>query len=127
MDSGTSRPILLVDDEPGLLDATRARLEHALPGIELLVFLDATEALRETQDRSLGLAILDVDMPSMSGFELATALHERTPDLPVVFLTGTAEERLPEELERVGAVAWLQKPVRGQVLIDMVKAHILGG
>lgn len=125
LDSGSPRPILLVDDEPGLLDATRARLEHALPGVELLAFLDATEALRDTQDRSLGVAILDVDMPSMSGLELAEALHDRTPDLPVVFVTGTAAEQLPEELERVGAVAWLRKPVRGQVLIDTVNAHIL--
>jgi len=125
LDTGTARPILLVDDEPGLLDATRTRLEHALPGVELLAFRDATEALRETRDRSLGLAILDVDMPAMSGFELAEALHDRAPDLPVVFLTGTAGERLPEELERVGAVAWLWKPVRGQVLIDAVKANIL--
>lgn len=125
LDSRTPRPILLVDDEPGLLDATRTRLEHALPGVELLAFLDATQALRETQDRQLGIAILDVDMPSMSGFELAEALHARTPELPVLFLTGTAQERLPEELQRVGAIAWLRKPVPGQVLIDTIKAHIL--
>lgn len=125
MDSGSPRPILLVDDEPGLLDATRMRLEHALPTVELLAFVDATEALRETEGRPLGLAILDVDMPSMSGFELADALHARWPDLPVLFLTGTAKENLTEDFERVGAVALFQKPVRGQVLIDAVKAHIL--
>ncbi len=122
MDGGAPRPILLVDDEPGLLEATRKRLEHALPGVEFLVFLDGREALRETENRSLGLAILDIDMPSMSGFELAEALHARWPELPVLFLTGTTTERLPED---VGAVAWLQKPVRGRVLIDAVNAHVL--
>jgi FixJ family two-component response regulator len=115
----------LVDDEPNVLDATRKRLEHALPGVEFLTWLDARQALRETEGRSLGLAVLDVDMPSMSGFELAEALHARTPDLPVVFLTGAAEEPPPDELRRVGAVAWLRKPVRGQVLIDAIEAHIL--
>lgn len=124
-DSGSARPILLVDDEPTLLDATRSRLEHGLPGIELLAFRDANEALRATEGRALGLAILDVDMPPMSGFELAEKLHARSPDLPVLFLTGTAKESDPEELERVGAVAWFRKPVSGQVLIDAVKSHIL--
>lgn len=123
--SGSARPILLVDDEPALLEATRARLEHSLPTVEVLVFADGAEALRETEGRPLGLAILDVDMPSMSGFQLAAALHARSPELPVMFLTGTAKQCTPEDLERVGVVAWLQKPVRGQALIDAIKAHIL--
>ncbi|MBV1862268.1 MAG: response regulator [Nannocystaceae bacterium] len=125
LDSGSPRPILLVDDEPGLLDATRRRLEQALPGVELLAFSDPVEALRETEHRSLGLAILDIDMPSMSGVQLAEALHVRSPDLPVVFLTGTARETVADDLERVGVVAWLQKPVQGKVLIDAVNTHIL--
>ncbi len=125
LDRGTPRPILLVDDEPGLLDATRRRLEHALPGVDLLPFLDANEALRETENRLLGLAILDVDMPSMTGLELAEALHARWPELPILFLTGTTRESATEDLERLGVVGWLQKPVRGQVLIDAVRAHVL--
>ncbi|MGH1343998.1 MAG: response regulator [Nannocystales bacterium] len=125
LDNGSARPILLVDDEPGLLDATRKRLEHALPEVELLPYLDPNEALRETEGRTLGLAILDVDMPSMSGLELAEALHARWPDLPVVFLTGTPREDVAEDLAHLRVVAWLQKPVRGQVLLDTVKSHML--
>ncbi len=108
-----------------MLDATRRRLEHALPGVDLLPFLDANEALRETENRLLGLAILDVDMPSMTGLELAEALHARWPELPILFLTGTTRESATEDLERLGVVGWLQKPVRGQVLIDAVRAHVL--
>jgi len=123
--SGSPRPILLVDDEPSLLDATRKRLEHALPGVEFLSFLDGTEALEETVGQALGLAILDVDMPAMSGFQLAERLHARCPDLPILFLTGTHREDVVDDLARVGAVGWFQKPVRGQVLIDAVRDHIL--
>ena len=116
---------MLVDDEPGLLDATRRRLELALPGVEILAFLDPNEALQETADRSLGLAVLDIDMPSMSGFQLAETLRARCPALPVLFVTGTPRENVVEDIERVGAVAWLQKPVGGQVLLEAVKAHVL--
>ncbi len=125
LDSGSPRPILLVDDEPSLLDATRKRLEHALPEVDFLAFCDANVALQETTGRSLGLAVLDVDMPVMSGFQLADALHARWPDLPVIFLTGSAKEPSAADLERAGAVAWLQKPVRGDVLVDTVRAHML--
>jgi len=125
LDSVPLRPLLLVDDEPLLLEATSQRIHGALPGITILAFTDAADALAATQGESLGLAILDVDMPGMSGLELASRLHARSPELPILFLTGTAKDNLTVEFERVGAIAWLRKPVSGRVLIDTVLEHAL--
>ncbi len=125
LDSASIRPILLVDDERALLDATRRRIEVALPQTKILAFVDGHAALAGTADEPLGLAILDVDMPTMSGLELAEALRARSPDLPILFLTGTAKANMANEYERVGAVAWLRKPVSGRILLDAVAAHAL--
>ena len=125
-DSAPSWPILLVDDEPLLLEATRQRLEGAFPGTPILTFTDGVNALAATQGKPLGLALLDVDMPRMSGIELAAELRARSPELPIAFLTGTARDKVADEVARVGAVAWLRKPVSGQVLVETVRRHALG-
>ena len=125
LDSVPLWPLLLVDDEPLLLEATRQRISGALPGTTIFAFTDATDALAATQGAALGLAMLDVDMPGMSGLKLADRLRARSPELPILFLTGTAKDNLTAEFERVGAIAWLRKPVSGRVLIDTVLAHAL--
>jgi FixJ family two-component response regulator len=125
LDSASLRPILLVDDEPDLLEATRRRIEVALPEVEVHAFTDGRRALAALAGRSVGLAILDVDMPELSGLQLAERLREQRTDLPILFLTGTAKANMVPEYERVGAVAWLRKPVSGQVLLDTIAAHAL--
>ena len=125
MDSASLRPILLVDDEPDLLDATRRRIEVALPEVTIHAFTNGREALSALAGQPVGLAILDVDMPDISGLQLAEKLREAWPDLPVLFLTGTAKANMVPEFERVGAVDWLRKPVSGQVLVDTIASHAL--
>ena len=125
LDSASLRPIVLVDDEPDLLEATRRRIEVALPQVEVHAFTDGRSALEALTGVSLGLAILDVDMPEISGLQLAERLRDRWADLPVLFLTGTAKANVVPEFERVGAVAWLRKPVSGQVLVETILEHAL--
>lgn len=116
---------MLVDDEPELLEATRRRIKVALPSVEVHAFSSARNALEALSGVSPGLAILDVDMPELSGLELAEALRERWADIPVLFLTGTAKSNVVPEFERVGAVGWLRKPISGQVLLDAIAEHAL--
>ncbi len=100
-------------------------MEVALPEVEIHAFTDGRNALAALADVSPGLAILDVDMPELSGLELAEALRQRWSELPVLFLTGTAKANVVPEFERVGAVGWLRKPVSGQVLLDSILEHAL--
>ena len=126
LDSASLRPILLVDDEQQLLDATSARIARALPEVEILAFTDGESALSDTADRALGLAILDIDLPGMNGMQVAEALRKRSVELPILFLTGTSKDALADAYEQVGAVGWIQKPAVGQTLIDAITAHALG-
>jgi signal transduction histidine kinase len=108
---------LLVDD----LDANLALLEDALcgPGLELLRARSGPEALALLEAHEVALAIIDVQMPGMDGFELAERMRaaERTKRIPIIFLTAGARdsEKVFAGYE-AGAVDFLFKPLNTEIL-----------
>ncbi len=101
--------ILVVDDEVDLANMLESGLRRA--GYEVLVAHDGTEALRVTAGQMPDLAILDIVMPGMNGFQLCQALRARTADtLPVVFLT--ARDQLTDVVVGLdaGADDYMTKP-----------------
>ncbi len=121
-DASSIRPIVLVDDDRELLAVSRERIERALPGVQVLSFDSGPEAASAIEDLELGLVILDVDMPVMSGIELARILRARDTDLPILFLTGTAQPDIEQECQRLGHAACLRKPVSGEALISAIES-----
>ena len=99
--------IMVVDDDPDV----RLFLADLLAdlGHEVDALADAEAALGALDDRPPDLALIDFAMPGMNGAQLAAAMRERYPDLPVVFVTGFAES---EQLENAagGDVPVLRKP-----------------
>src|ERR1700682_3447152 len=84
-----SRPtILVVDDEPALVQLVRSRLEQA--GYSLLPASDGHQALDfcKHYEYSIDLLLTDINMPRMSGVELASNFSELLPHVPVIFMTG---------------------------------------
>ncbi len=113
--------VLVVDDEPGNRLALQAIL--ASPEYRLVEAESAAEALRRLLDEDFALAIIDVVMPQMNGFELATAIkqRERTKLLPIIFLTAHATgQELMFSGYRVGAVDYLVKPL----VPELVRAKV---
>ena len=110
-------PILLVDDQAANLDALEATL--ATSGCRFVLARSADEALLALLDQDFAAIVLDVMMPGMSGFELATMIRrrERTRTVPILFLTARMLDQ--EDMLRgysVGAVDYLTKPIDPQVL-----------
>ena len=82
-----ARVVLVVDDEPLILDLTSAMLEDL--GCEVLSADNGAEALnRLAQDPRIGLLMTDVQMPGMSGYELVAKVRERWPDLGIIVMSG---------------------------------------
>jgi signal transduction histidine kinase len=109
-----SRPIkfLLVDD----LDANLLALEGLLvrEGLELLRANSGPEALELLLVHDIALALIDVQMPEMSGFELAELMRgtERTRTVPIIFLTaGAVDSQRRIRGYETGAVDFLLKPI----------------
>jgi PAS domain S-box-containing protein len=129
--SGTTRRmrtparILLVDDDPGSLVA----LETLLEGMDMVKVRaqSAQEALAELLNGDFALILLDIQMPDMSGFEVARLIRRqrRFKDLPIIFVT--ALDRTREEIERayaLGAVDFLSKPVGPEALRSKVGTFV---
>lgn len=120
----SGRPILLVDDDLVLLDATKQFLEREIPGARVTAFGNGADALAASMDTKPRIAVLDVEMSPMSGLDVGTALRARWPDLPIMFVTGTASQLVTPQIEQLDAVAHLRKPVRTTDLLDAVLRHL---
>lgn len=103
---------LLVDDEPQLLAALRRSLEAAWPELEVIgEARDGEEALELAEARPPDVAFLDIQMPGLSGLEVARRLQGRS---HVVFVT--AHDRYAVEAFEGAAADYLLKPVGGERL-----------
>lgn len=115
--SGDTVKFILVDDVEENLLALEALLRR--DGLELLKARSGHEALELLLQHEVALALLDVQMPGMDGFELAELMRgiERTRQIPIIFLTAIAtnEQRHFRGYE-AGAVDYLLKPLDPQIL-----------
>jgi CheY-like chemotaxis protein len=112
--------VLAVDDDPAAVSALRQILVQR--GYEVVTTTSGEEAVTLLADQSFDLAILDVTMPGMSGYDLCRHIRqdERTRDLPVIFLTAKSMLMDQAEGEDAGSDLYLIKPVLATKLLNMV-------
>ena len=117
--------VLIVDDFAENLIAMEAMLR--CDEFEIVTARSGRAALDILLDRSVALAIIDVQMPEMDGFELATLMRgvEKTRYVPIVFVTAHSPDvaRMFKGYE-VGAVDYLFKPIDQQVLRGKVDVFV---
>ena len=111
--------ILLVDDDPDLLAVTGFALQQA--GFLVVKAADGLAALEAFQREQPDLAVLDINMPRMTGFELAEKLRERS-RIPLIMLTARTEEADVVRALGLGADDYLSKPFSPKILLARVKA-----
>ena len=114
--------ILLVEDE----DMVRAVAERALTraGYTVVAASQGEEGLeRFAQMEKVDLIISDVVMPTMDGPAMVRAMRAKRPDLPVLFMSGYAEEQLRQSID-IDDVAFLPKPFSVAQLAEAVSATL---
>jgi DNA-binding response OmpR family regulator len=119
----TVRPsILLVEDEPGIVDFVRRGMEAE--GFEVRAEHDGAEGERRALQESFDAVVLDLMLPSRGGIEVLAALRAAKPTLPVIVLTakGEVEDRVAG-LD-AGAVDYLVKPFSLAELLARVRAQL---
>jgi two-component system, sensor histidine kinase and response regulator len=116
--------VLMVDDRPDNLFATRAVLEDL--GEDLVATTSAVEAVDCLLRQDFGLILLDVMMPGMDGFDLALQIRRlrRSRDTPIIFLTAAGNVEKMTKGYELGAVDYLLKPVAPEVLRAKVAVFI---
>jgi two-component system response regulator ResD len=113
--------VLVVDDEPTIVDVVARYLERA--GYEALTAADGLAALRAAEQRDPDLIVLDVMLPQLDGIEVMRRLHERPgKPLPVILLTARGEESDRLAGLRRGADDYVVKPFSPKELVARVDA-----
>ncbi len=117
--------ILLIDDELRNLDVLESVLES--PEYNLVRVLSAETALLKLLERDFAVIVLDIQMPGMSGLELASVIkkRKRTVHIPIIFLTAYYQEE-KDVLQGYGrgAVDYLTKPIRPQILRSKIAVFV---
>ncbi len=117
-----SARILLVEDEPGIVDFVSRGLQAA--GFDVAVAVDGIEGERLALSDSFDAIVLDLMLPGRSGLDILASVHRVRPSLPVIVLTarGEIEDRVAG-LD-AGAVDYLVKPFSLAELVARVRAQL---
>ncbi|MFA7044345.1 MAG: response regulator [Bacteroidales bacterium] len=117
--------ILIVDDNLDNLLYLEILLRNLQ--VKLIQAVSGYEALKATKNIDLSLAILDVQMPGMNGFELAVHLNEDRAEckVPIIFLTAAYPNTSKiEEGYEAGAVDYIIKPLNKSILISKINVFL---
>lgn len=113
--------ILIVDDEPEIADLVSLYLQNE--NFIVFKFYNAADALKCVQSETLDLAILDVMLPDMNGFQLCQKIREKY-QYPVIMLTAKGEEIDKITGLTLGADDYITKPFLPLELVARVKAQL---
>lgn len=118
--SATGKRVLLVDDDPEIIDAIRYALESK--GFQIFIARDGNQGLAMAERENPDLVILDMMMPKRSGFLVLEKLR-RTHEVPVRVIMITANEgsRHKAYAEMLGVDDYIRKPFAMDKLVDSVQ------
>jgi len=107
--------IAVVDDD----QSVRQALENLISsvGFEVKLFASAEDFLDSDTTLQTDCAILDVRLPGISGVELQRRLAADEQSIPVIIITAQGDDKTQDEAVAAGAIAFLNKPVKEEVLL----------
>ena len=119
------RRILVVDNEPDASFAIKVTLEES--GLfQVDTFYDAESALTIFRPDRYDLAVLDIRMPKMNGFQLCRKLREIDKKLKICFLTAAEllhyRETDSDIIDELGSDCFIAKPVRNEEILKRLKS-----
>src|SRR2546428_177246 len=107
----TALHVLIVDDDPALLQALPEALRLRMDGVTVDVADSAAAALERIAARDYDVIVTDIKMPGMDGLALMAEIRRRQPDTPTLMITGHGEYDLAVRALRGGAYDFIQKPI----------------
>jgi DNA-binding NtrC family response regulator len=121
--SGAAR-ILIVDDDPALLEALPEALRLRLDRIEVETCETGMAALERIESSDYDAVVTDIKMPGMDGLELLAAIRERRPGIPTLLITGHGEGDMAARAREAGAYDYLLKPIDRDQLVESLEGAI---
>ena len=112
--------VLVIEDNLAFRDLLRLHLHQA--GYAVQVAADPEEGLRSLIDTPPDLILLDLDLPYLNGFEVLEALRSdpASQKIPVIIVTGNADEEVNDRCRTIGIEGFLTKPFKAEHLIQAI-------
>ncbi|MBM2827758.1 MAG: response receiver-modulated cyclic diguanylate phosphodiesterase [Actinobacteria bacterium] len=122
MERDERRAILVVDDDPAVLESTRM----ILSGFGHLVFAygNPKDAMAKLKENGVSVVLTDIRMPEETGLQFLEKIHSFNSEIPVIIMTAYAELDVTIDAIRKGAFDFLLKPFRPENLAHSVKKAI---
>ena len=114
--------VFIIDDDP-LYRGSTERLARSV-GLRVQSFESAREFLSSRRPNVASCLVLDVRMPGLSGLDLQLELAKVGVQMPIIFVTGHGDIPMSVQAMKAGAVEFLAKPFRDQVLLDAINQAI---
>lgn len=114
--------IAVIDDEDAVRTALRRLLQSA--GMEVETFSGGGEFLTSLDTHLPDCAVLDLQMPDVTGADVLARLATMRANVPVVVITGQDSSDAENQARRGGAFAFLRKPVMDHVLLGAISDAI---
>lgn len=120
------KKILVVDDNPNIVKLLEYRLKAN--EYEVITAHDGEEALDKVRQAKPDLMILDVVIPKLDGYKVLSILRadEQYKDIPVVMLTAHGQAKDVEKGLELGAISYITKPFKPDVLLGVIKGAVGG-
>jgi DNA-binding NtrC family response regulator len=121
--------VLIVDDDPALLQALPQTLRLRMGGVTVDTAESAASALDQIAVQDYDAIVTDIKMPGIDGLALLAKIRTRRPDTPVLMITGHGEHELSVHALRSGAHDFIQKPIDRDLFVASldraIRAHAL--
>ena len=108
---------------------TRANIDilvSILEEYDVLIALDGETAIEIAQEEAIDLILLDIEMPTLNGFETCHRLKgsDKTKDIPIIFITARDDEASIEKAYENGGLDYVTKPFKPRELLARVKTQL---
>jgi FixJ family two-component response regulator len=113
--------VFVVDDDVSVRESLELLIRSA--GWKAETFTSAQEFLAHPRATVPCCLVLDVTLPGLNGLELQQQLVDRS-DMPIIFITGHGDVPMSVQAMKAGAVEFLEKPFRDDVLLDAIRGAI---
>jgi len=110
--------VVVIDDDPALREALGGLLRSI--GLHVRLLSSVAEFLQSPQTSGPACLVLDVRLPGRSGLDFQSDLAAANVHLPIIFITGHGDIPMSVQAMKGGAIEFLTKPFRDQVLLDAV-------
>jgi RNA polymerase sigma factor (sigma-70 family) len=114
--------VYVVDDDEEVRSALKLLFESV--GLPVICFASALDYLDRFDESLPGCLVVDIRMPGMSGLDMQEKLNELPLHPPVIIITGHGDVPMAVRAVQAGAVDFIEKPFRDQILLDSVHRAI---